>query len=598
MTGMAAGAAALTGVGFGWWGVAAIAVAVLVVAVAVREPRTWAGVAVVFVVAACGAWRAGAVSGGEPPAIPPFIATATVAGAPVRTGQSQYFVAAVSVPGQSDDTRVCVSTGPFPVVRLDDTVALNVSPVAAPDAPASRRAGLAMRGCVATAFAPTVAVVGAVDSLSRSIAEVRTRLNDTLRLAAPGDAGVLLAGLVTGDDDGFSPAREDAFRRTSTTHLTAVSGSNLALVAGIAATIGVATLGRQRLFWQAATIVAVSLYAVISGAQPPALRAAVVASAAVLAFRFGRRPDFPTLILLAAGGMVLVEPRQIDALGFRLSVAASLALAWVLPRLLADGRTWRGVDVVAGTIVAQLATLPLLLPVFGTVSLLSVPANALAAPLAAATMPVAALAGVVGLVSPPLAEVIAAPAGMLATLMLEVIDGFAAAPGYVSVGIPPLAAAVVLALATAGLLAVLGGARLPRGRRAIATGVLAANSRAPAGGKEDGQSSEDPEEKVEKALPAAALAVLAGEDPAHPLRADANHPVKQPPGEEDGHGLTDDRERRQPVLRNVLRHAPMQLPRDHRHEDADQDQRQDEHLSSLPHQRQILAAEEVEPFHA
>ena len=120
---------------------------------------------------------------------------------------------------------------------------------------------------------------------------------------------MLLSGLVTGDDDGFSTERKDAFIRTGTTHLTAVSGSNLALVAGILATIGSATIGRHRVPWQLVTIIGVWAYALISGAQAPSVRAAIVATAAVLAFRVGRRPDFVTLILLAAGAMVLVEPR-------------------------------------------------------------------------------------------------------------------------------------------------------------------------------------------------------------------------------------------------------------------------------------------------
>ena len=593
MTGMAAGAAALTGVGFGWWGVAAVAAAVLAVALVSREPRTWAGLGVVLLVAAGGAWHAGAVEGdGGTASVPRFITKATVVSAPVRTGQGQYFVAASAARG-SAGPRICVGAGPFPAVRLGDTVALNVSPVSAADAPAGRRAGLALRGCAAAAFAPSVAVVGSVQSLPRSIAELRMRLNDVLRRAAPGDAGVLLAGLVTGDDDGFSPAREEAFRQTNTTHLTAVSGSNLALVAGIAATVGAATVGRHRFFWQAGTIAAVWLYAAVSGAQPPAVRAAVVASAAVLAFRVGRRPDFPTLILLAAGAMVLVEPRQIDALGFRLSVAASLALAFVLPALLADGRTWRGVDLVAGTIAAQLATLPFLLPVFGAVSLVSVPANVVVAPLAALAMPIAALAGVAGLVSEPVAEVIAAPAALLAAVMLGAVDTFAAAPGYVAVGIPPPAAAVILAVVASGVLMALCRATLRPSGHWLPEPDVPPVRRERSASRGAGRASRG----LVTPLTPPPLGVVRGEDPADALGADPNDPEEEPSREEEGHELADERQGRQPVLGDVRRHRPVHEPGGDGEADRDREHHQHQHLPPLADDREVVAAEVVEPLH-
>ena len=278
---------------------------------------------------------------------------------------------------------------------------------------------------------------------------------ETLRFAAPGDAGVLLSGLVTGDDAGFSQARQEAFIRTGTTHLTAVSGSNLALVAGIFAAIGGATVGRHRIVWQVATICGVWAYAAITGAEPPALRAAIVASAAIFAFRVGRRPDFVTLVLLAAGAMALIDPGRVESLGFRLSVAASLALALVLPSLMARGRGSTLAVAVAATAAAQVATLPFLLPVFGTVSLTSVPANIVAAPLAAVAMPLAGLAGLAGLLWQPLAEPLAAPAILAANGLIAAVDLFGAPDAYVSVGVPPLAAIVVIALTGGALLAAL-----------------------------------------------------------------------------------------------------------------------------------------------
>ena len=117
--------------------------------------------------------------------------------------------------------------------------------------------------------------------------------------------------------------------------------------------------------------------------------------------------------------MVLVEPRQIESLGFRLSVAASLALVLVLTGLMAKDRTSRLGVVLTATVAAQLATLPVLLPAFGTVSLTSVPANIVAVPLVAIAMPLAALAAIAGLIWLPLGEAIAAPAALAATALIR-----------------------------------------------------------------------------------------------------------------------------------------------------------------------------------
>jgi competence protein ComEC len=573
MTGMAAGAAALSGGALGWWGAAVVVLAAATLAMVKRTPRSWAAAVLVVTAAAGGAWRAEShvlVDGTSASAT--FIARALVVSAPVRSGPYQHFLAEDASAGSDRRVRVCVTTGAFPELRLGDTIWLNASATAAADEAAGRRAALAARGCAATAFAPAVRIAGSTASLWRAIAEVRSRLNVALRQAAPGDAGVLLSGLVTGDDDGFSPERVEAFRRTNTTHLTAVSGANLALVAGMAATLGAATVGRHRLGWQAATVAAVWLYAAISGLQPPAVRAAIVASAAVLAFRVGRRPDFPTLILLAAGAMVLAEPAQIGALGFRLSVAASLALAVVLPGLMGEGRTWRGVEILAGTAAAQLATLPLLLPVFGTVSLLSLPANAVAAPLAAMAMPIAALAGLLGLIWAPLGQVAAAPAALLATVLLGTVDLFGGASSSIMVGTPPVSAAVTFAIAAAGVLLVLSG----EGRRWLRRTTAGRGVQ----------------------LPAAALAVFAREDPTDAFGADLDDPVENPPGEEDGHQVADDGQLGQRLAGDVVRRTQVELLRDEGSDHEDQEQDEDEPLTPLSHQREVIAAEVAQPFEA
>lgn len=590
MTGIAAGLAALGGVAFGWWAVVFVVILAIGNA-AIRGDRQSAAAAILIVtVAAVGAWRAGTPDRFGQSGAPEAVGWATIVSPPVQTGQRQHFVAVVATSNVVDAYRVCVTTGPLPAARIGDEIEMRGTLAAATDESAGVRSMLVARGCEASLYATSISIVGSSPGPARWLAEARRRIGEVLRRAAPGDAGVLLTGLVTGDDEGFSPDQEQAFRKTNTTHLTAVSGSNLALVAGMMATIGAATLGRYRFGWQALTIAAVWAYAAISGAQPPAVRAAVVATAAILAFRFGRRADFPTLILLAAGTMVLVDPRQIGKLGFQLSVAASLALAVVFVGLLRRERGPVGLDIVVATIAAQLATLPFLLPVFGTVSLISVPANTIIAPLAALAMPLAAVAGLAGLIWAPLGEAVAAPASLLAELTLRIVDLLGAAPGYVVVGTPPRLVTSIIAVTVVAILATISG----DGAQLLARTWTRRHEPGPS---TDGISAlGDPAAILKRHLPSPALAVLGGEHPADALRTDPHYPKEEPASQEECHELTDKGECGEAVLGDVGRHAQIELTGDDRNDNPDQDQRSNEHLAALANEGNVVAAEKVEPL--
>lgn len=458
MIGMLAGVAALVGVTLGWWGWAAILAGALLAVLILG--RACPVVACLLVIAAglLGAWR-------HQPNDLSLLAPASlvrsgpgvVASDPIRTTSRQQFVVEYRAEGEAAaplTERVCVVADALPEVHLGDSVSVSGPMRHASDLPIDVRRFLDARRCVGSVFAETVTVNSAPErDVARGIAGLRHRLGEVLRSAAPGDAGVLLAGLVTGDDAAFSAARREAFVSTGTTHLTAVSGSNLALVAGMLASLGTATLGRHRLLWQIVAIAGIWAYAVISGAQSPVIRAAIVATVAILAFRVGRRADYPTLILLAAGAMALIDPGQVDSLAFQLSVASSLALAVTVSEFFQRDRVSGLAGALVATVAAQLATLPILLAAFGTVSLFSVPANVLVAPLIVVAMPLAACASLAGLVSEPLAGIIAAPAALAASAAIAVIDALGTPSGLVRLGTPPLPATLALAAACGAVLA-------------------------------------------------------------------------------------------------------------------------------------------------
>ncbi|HEU5434635.1 MAG TPA: ComEC/Rec2 family competence protein [Thermomicrobiales bacterium] len=454
MTGILVALAALLSLSLGWKA-AAVIVAAAVAWVAFDRRRLTYFASISLIVAA---GLAGAVRSAEPASIgaPAWLSEADairgrVVGAPTTTGRVQQFVVDVEQRrwhGAWTDASgdVCVAARPYPALTFGDRAWVGGRIDRIDDQANSIASWMTSRGCGGTLFAYAAAVEAPGAGWLRDLTLLRRRMTQALQDAAPGDAGVLLSGFVTGDDQALTDARQAAFRRTSTVHLTTVSGANLALLVALIAGTGSALGVGRRLGWHALIVAGVWLYALLVGLEPPAFRAAVVATAAILAIRVGRRPDFVTLVLLAGAAEALIRPEDVWSLSFRLSLASSLALSMVMSGLPDEaGRGW-GATALLATAVAQLATLPLLLPVSGSISLLAIPVNLAIGPLAEAAFPLAAAASVAGVVWRPLGEMFALPARALAEAVIRIVDFGGAAPwGLQPLGAPDAAAIVTLA---------------------------------------------------------------------------------------------------------------------------------------------------------
>ena len=194
----------------------------------------------------------------------------------------------------------------------------------------------------------------------------------------------LLAGLVLGDDRAQPPQLTADFRAAGLTHLLAVSGQNVAFVLVVVGPV----LRTMRLWprFVLATMVIAS-FALVTRFEPSVLRASFVAVVALYAHTTGRSSGSVRHLALAVCGLFLVDPLLVYSLGFRLSVAASLGVIVLAPRIAArlPGPRWfrEGLAVTAG---AQCAVAPVLVPALGPMPVAALPANLLAGPVAGALM--------------------------------------------------------------------------------------------------------------------------------------------------------------------------------------------------------------------
>jgi competence protein ComEC len=224
-------------------------------------------------------------------------------------------------------------------------------------------------------------------------AEIRERADAALGRGMPAREAALARGFVLGEDEDVDEATVEDFRRSGLSHLLAVSGQNVALLAVLAmpllAAFGI-PLG-ARLVWMLGAIVA---YVPLAGAGPSIVRAGVMGALTVLATLAGRRASRLYGLVAAAVVTLAIDPRVAADVGWQLSFAAVLgilALAVplrraILARLGGHGAARALADGISITIAATLATAPLIAFHFGAVSTTTLVANVLAMPAVAPAM--------------------------------------------------------------------------------------------------------------------------------------------------------------------------------------------------------------------
>ena len=255
---------------------------------------------------------------------------------------------------------------------------------------------------------------------SSALDSVRRRAEHALATGLPKEQAALARGMVLGQDHALPDDLRDAFRASGLAHLVAASGQNVMLLAALV--IALATAAGAMLHARLAlALVAVALYVPLAGAGPSIQRAGVMGAAGLVAALAGLPASRWYALLLAAATTLLVNPRAAEDPGWQLSFAAVVAILALHRRLattLVAHRVPRAAaEVAALTITATVGTAPFLALHFEQVSLVSLPANVLAAPAVAPVMWLGALASVLGGDAAPVLNALAAfPLAYLAWL--------------------------------------------------------------------------------------------------------------------------------------------------------------------------------------
>lgn len=308
---------------------------------------------------------------------------------------------------------------------------------------------LLRQGIVSTVAYPTVLVV-AHDQGSAwraALIDVRTRLSDALSDVLPEPHASLASGILFGSKSRIPDELRDDMRTTGTSHLVAVSGQNVTIVAAMLIAVLAWVIGRRQAAF--VSLAAIAGYAVLVGGQPSVVRAAAMGAVYVVAIVSGRQNTGAFALGIVAAIMAAIDPQIVDDISFQLSFAATLGLTTLAgplrERIEEAAAQWPAVagfpltrpagEMLAVTTAAILFTLPITALSFGQISLSAPVANLFVAPAflaVAATAGVAAVLGLVGLGS--VGTWIAWPA---AEYMVQSVRLFASVPGAsVTLGMP------------------------------------------------------------------------------------------------------------------------------------------------------------------
>ncbi len=173
----------------------------------------------------------------------------------------------------------------------------------------------------------------------RWVAAFRRQLQQLGRsLLGPLEAAYL-EELLLGTPGEIPSSLREAFRRTGTIHVLVVSGFQVGLI-GFIAGIGLTILRIPRAVRFGMVIGILAVYGLLTGADPPILRATITGIGLSLSLWRGREHPQINFLGLAALGILSVGPRALADPGFQLSFSAVLGLLVLAPwlaRLLTDG---------------------------------------------------------------------------------------------------------------------------------------------------------------------------------------------------------------------------------------------------------------------
>ncbi|HEX9114743.1 MAG TPA: ComEC/Rec2 family competence protein, partial [Anaerolineae bacterium] len=291
------------------------------------------------------------------------------------------------------------------------------------------------------AAAVTILPGSSANPMLAAVYKLKAKLLDRLYRIFLDPEASLLAGILLGVDTRLPQPVQQAFKDTGTAHIIAISGFNIAIIAGIFILFFGRLLGPR--LGAVVAVVGILAYSVLVGPEPSVVRAALMGMLSLFAVQVGRRQVGINTLAFVAALMAAWNPQVLWDVGFQLSFFATLGLILYGAPFQSATERFLGryfpasnaarlsgllAEFVLLTLAAQLTTLPIMAYHFKQISLVSFIANPFILPAQPAVMILGGVALAGGFLSFPLGRLLGLAAWPLTAYTIRMVEFFDSLP--------------------------------------------------------------------------------------------------------------------------------------------------------------------------
>jgi len=283
---------------------------------------------------------------------------------------------------------------------------------------------------------------GSIRVIYAKVLQFKNKLRESIYQNLSPPQNLILGAMILGDKNRMPESLKTKLNVAGVRHITAVSGMHIVILSSVLMSLLLALgLWRGQAFYF--SVIFISLFIIMTGAQPSGIRAGIMGGLFLLGQKIGRKSVSSRTILITAAFMLAQNPLLLlDDVGFQLSFLAVMGIIYLAPsfknllngkkftpRFLQKNRGFTALkEIIAMTLAAQVFTLPILVYNFGRISIMALLANVLIIPVIYWIMVFGFIFALAGIISPVLGWFLSFPCLFILTYLVKIVDFFSSLP--------------------------------------------------------------------------------------------------------------------------------------------------------------------------
>jgi len=355
----------------------------------------------------------------------------------IRETNTKLTIEAQSLNGIKIKGKVLITTNRYPQYQYGDKLKITgklLTPQVFEDF--NYKDYLAKEGIYSAIYWPEIELIekesytGPTWAIYGQILKFKNKLRESIYQNLSSPQSSILGAMILGDKKRMTENLKEKLNIAGVRHITAISGMHITILSIILMQILIGLgLWRNQAFYL--TIALLILFIIMVGLPPSAIRAGLMGGLFLMAQKIGRLSSASRTIVMAATGMVAVNPLLLRLdVGFQLSFLAVMGIIYLGPifrnwlRFIPEGNFINLRSIISMTLSAQIFTLPILVYNFGRISSVAPITNILILPLLYWIMILGFIFALLGILWQGLGWILSWPVWVLLTYLLTVINWF------------------------------------------------------------------------------------------------------------------------------------------------------------------------------